>query len=443
MKILSIHNSYQQPGGEDEVFRQEAQLLEGHGHRVIRYQAHNDELIGKGPLQLLKETIFNSTAYRRVSALIQQERPNVMHVHNTFPLLSPAVYYAAFEAGVPTVQTLHNYRLLCPAGNMFRDNHVCERCLHTAAPWPAMVHGCYRGRSASAVAAGMLTVHRLLRTYNKITTYVALSDFACSKFIEAGIPKRKIVVKPNFIDPDPGRGSGAGGYCLFVGRLTHEKGVRSLLDAWTQFAPPMDLEIAGDGELAPEVARAAEQCSRIHWHGRLEKERLYGLMKNAAALIVPSTWFEPFGMVVVEAFAMGIPVIASRMGALSSIVEHRRTGLHFAAGDARDLAEQVTWLRNHPSAARVMREQARLEYETHYTGDRNYEMLMNIYDAAILRHHSGQCDLAEEEDGAEQTFESSLGLTQITGTTSTSNLVAARRSKRLSPDGKLTADVNS
>jgi glycosyltransferase involved in cell wall biosynthesis len=399
MIILSVHNSYQQPGGEDEVFRQEAQLLEQYGHQVIRCQAHNDDVSGKSSLELLAKTIYNTEAFHQVQKLIRETRPDVMHVHNTFPLFSPAVYYAAAKESVPVVQTLHNYRLICAPGTLHRDNHVCEDCVKTFSAWPAVLHGCYRGsRPASAATAGMLTIHRLLKTYRKtVATYITLSDFAASKIVQAGIPKDKIEVKPNFVAPDPGRGDGSGRHCIFVGRLQPEKGVLTLLDTWTRHSPPFDLEIAGDGDLAPAVAAAAERCSRIRWHGRLQKSELQDRVKKAVALIVPSTWFEPFGVVVIEAFAMGVPVIASKIGALASIITHGRTGLHFRPGNADDLATQLGWLERHPDAIRTMRDNARLEFERNYTGKRNYELLMNIYQKTISRY--GTERISQSESG--------------------------------------------
>jgi glycosyltransferase involved in cell wall biosynthesis len=391
--ILSVHNSYLQPGGEDEVFRQEAALLEHYGHQVIRCHAHNVELNGKGSLELLIKTIYNSQAYNRVKSLIQGTRPDVMHVHNTFPLLSPAVYYAARDEGVPVVQTLHNYRLLCPNATLFRENHLCEECVSKRAPWPGVVHGCYRdSKPASAATAAMLTVHRLLQTYNKtVTTYIALSDFACSKATQAGIPLDRVVVKPNFVYPDPRRGNGSGDYCLFVGRLSPEKGIATLLEAWTRFSPPLDLEIVGDGDLAREVEAAAAQCPHIRWHGALKKPQVYERMNEAAALIVPSTWYEPFGIVVAEAFARGLPVIASKIGALASMVRHERTGLHFEPANAADLAAQVSRLHNQPQARRYWRDQARLEFERYYTGEHNYSLLMDIYRRTIAAYRSDRC----------------------------------------------------
>jgi glycosyltransferase involved in cell wall biosynthesis len=390
MIILSVHNSYQQPGGEDEVFRQEAQLLEAHGHQVIRCQAHNDEVAGQGSLELLAKTIYNKDSYHRIRKLIQENKPAVMHVHNTFPLLSPAVYYAAAAEAVPVVQTLHNYRLLCAPGTLHRANRICEDCIGKFVPWPAVLHSCYRGsRPASAAAVSMLTVHRALKTYReKVTTYIALSEFAVSKFVQAGIPDDKIVVKPNFVDPDPGRGGEPEGHCIFVGRLQPEKGILTLLDAWTRYSPPFDLEIAGDGDLAPEVAAAAQRCPRIHWHGRLQKAQLQDRIKKAAALIAPSTWYEPFGVVAIEAFAMGVPVIASNIGALASIVTHGRTGLHFIPGSADDLTAQLRWLQTHPEDASKMRNAARLEFERRYTGEVNYQQLIQIYQNAVEQSHT-------------------------------------------------------
>ena len=202
MKILSVHNSYQQPGGEDQVFAQEADLLRSHGHQVVLYQASNDQVTGANRPGFARATLFGTRRpIRSLRALMQRERPDLVHVHNTFPVISPAVYYAADEAGVPVVQTLHNYRLLCPTATLFRDGHVCQDCVGKRIPWPGVVHGCYRGsRPATAAAAAMLATHNYKQTWSKtVSAYIALSGFARDKFIQGGLPAAKIFVKPNFL----------------------------------------------------------------------------------------------------------------------------------------------------------------------------------------------------------------------------------------------------
>ena len=221
MKILSVHNLYQQPGGEDQVFAQEASLLRSYGHQVVIYQASNDQVTGANRLVLLRNTIWNPQTHQELGALMQRERPDIVHVHNTFPVISPAVYYAAKEEGIPVVQTLHNYRLLCPTATLFRDGHVCQDCVGRGTPWPGVIHGCYRGsRLATAAAAAMLATHHYKQTWSKtVSAYIALSGFARDKFIQGGLPAGKIFVKPNFLESDPGRGEARGNYALFVGTI--------------------------------------------------------------------------------------------------------------------------------------------------------------------------------------------------------------------------------
>jgi glycosyltransferase involved in cell wall biosynthesis len=384
MKALLVHNSYQKPGGEDHVFALESDLLRRHGHTVVTYHVHNDRLKDKNAPSLFVDTIWNREEYRGIRNLIQQERPEILHAHNTFPLISPSVYYAAEQEGVPVVQTLHNYRLLCPAATLFRAGRVCQDCLGTATPWPSVLHACYReSRPATGTTAAMITIHKALQTWKKkITVYIALTEFARSKFIEGGLPADKVVVKPNFVSPDSGLGKGDGGYALFVGRLTPEKGIGTLLEAWSKIGSKFPLEIIGDGPMAPEVAKAASEGSGIRWLGWLPRERALARMKQASVLIVPSTWYEAFGMVIIEAFSMGLPVIASKIGAMSALIDHGRTGLHFVAGDGLDLAAQVQHFRDRFERGDYMRGQARLEFEAKYTGELNYRQLIQIYHRA-------------------------------------------------------------
>jgi glycosyltransferase involved in cell wall biosynthesis len=385
MNILLIHNFYRQPGGEDQVFRAEAALLEAYGHTVIRFQEHNDSVKELSSIELAADTIWNRWTFKQLRTLIREGRVDLMHVHNSFPLISPACYYAAGAEAIPVVQTLHNYRVLCPSATLFRDGAVCEDCLGKRIPWPSVVHSCYRGsRSATAAAAVMLATHRALGTWQRrVSTFIALTEFARSKFIEGGLPQEKIVVKPNFLPEDPGCGSGDGGFVLFVGRLVEEKGIRTLLRAWSISKDLPPLEIIGDGPLAADVAAAVSENANIRWRGWLARDRVFERMKSATAIVLPSEWYEAFPMTVVESFAMGVPVLASNLGSLASLIEHQKTGLHFAAGDAEDLSRQVQWLQSHPNQVLAIRLAARRAYLLKYTGEQNYLELRSIYDPLL------------------------------------------------------------
>ena len=388
MKILLCHNYYQQPGGEDQSFAAEARLLEQRGHDVLRFTRHNDAIDGLSRWDVVRRTLWSRQSYRELRRLIRRERPDVMHCTNTFPLISPAAYYAARAEGVPVVQSLRNYRLLCPNALFLRDGRVCEDCLGKTIPWPAIVHGCYReSRAASAVVSLMLAGHRTLRTWTRaVDLYFTLTEFARRKLVEGGLPAERIVVKPNFIDPDPGPGNGCGGHVIFVGRLSPEKGIDTLLAAWAQDSSLPPLKVVGDGPLADKVQDAAASDRRIEWLGRRSAEDVLGLVGEAACLVMPSVWYETFGRTIIEAFARGTPVLASRIGALAELVEEGRTGLLFTPGDAADLAAGVRrLLADAPSLGRMRRE-ARQEYERKYTADLNYRQLLAIYQRATARN---------------------------------------------------------
>ncbi|MFB3132930.1 MAG: glycosyltransferase [Rhodothermales bacterium] len=383
MVVLMVHNFYQQPGGEDQSFAAEAGLLEAYGHTVCRYTLHNDAIQQMSALRVARATIWNTTAYRELRALIRRVQADVVHFQNTFPLVSPAGYYAAQAEGVPVVQSLRNYRLMCPNGLFFRDGRPCELCLGRL-PWPGVRHACYRNsRPATAAVATMLTVHRALGTWSKhVDAYVALTAFARQKFIEGGLPAVKIAVKPNFVYPDPGPTEQKEDYALFVGRLSAEKGLDVLLEAWPRLGSRLRLKVVGDGPLAGPVQEAARANEHIEWLGRLPYDAVLDRVGRAALLVIPSVWHEPFGRVAIEAYAKATPVVASDRGALAEIVEHERTGLLFRPGDADDLAAQVAWLLDHPTRCRQMGKAARRAFETTYSAERNYEMLMAIYEAA-------------------------------------------------------------
>jgi glycosyltransferase involved in cell wall biosynthesis len=383
MKVLLCHNYYQHAGGEDEVFAAEGALLEAHGHEVIRFTRHNDDIKGMGQLEVARKTLWNRQTYDELRALIRREQPRVMHCTNTFPLISPAAYDAARAEGVAVIQSLHNYRLLCLNSLFLRDGRACEDCLGKAVPWPGVLHKCYReNRSASAVVASMLTYHRARGTYrNKVDVYIALTEFARRKFLEAGFKSEQIVVKPNFLSTDPGMGQGRGGYAVFVGRLSTEKGVTPLLNAWTRGPLPVPLKIIGDGPMAEQVRQAAAGGA-IEWLGRRPLDEVLRVIGDAAFLILPSICYETFGRTIIEAYSRGTPVIVSRQGALAELVDDGRTGLLFEPGNAEDLAARVRQLGSDPALLERMRQEARQEFEQKYTAERNYGMLMGIYEQA-------------------------------------------------------------
>jgi glycosyltransferase involved in cell wall biosynthesis len=389
MRILAIHNRYQIRGGEDECYEAEVSLLREMGHQVEVYEANNDRVAKLGKVRLAADTVWSKEAYQSVENQLLDYRPDVVHVQNFFPLISPSVYYAAKSQRVPVVQTLHNYRLLCPNALFFRDGKVCEDCLGQIIPYPGVMHGCYReNKVASAGVATMLSVHRAMNTWTKmVDSYVTLTEFARQKFIAGGIPAEKIAVKPNFVRPEPQAGTGNGGYALFVGRLSVEKGLDTLLAAWEHLDNPIPLKIVGDGPLAEQVVAATKRLPLVEWLGRKPMTQVHDLMGEAKFLIFPSKWYETFGRVAVEAFAKGTPVIAANIGAIAELVDSGRTGLHFRPGDASDLAAKVKLLLANPTKLTQMRQQARIEFENKYTAHSNYQKLIEIYQKVSISNN--------------------------------------------------------
>jgi glycosyltransferase involved in cell wall biosynthesis len=394
MRVLAIHNFYQQPGGEDQVFRDETRLLELHGHEVIRFTLHNDQIADMSRLQLAADTMWNRRVSGRLENLMDRARPHVAHFTNTFPLISPAAYRAVRRRGAAVVQTLQNYRLLCPNALFLRGQQVCEDCAGKAFAWPGVMHACYRGsRTASLGVATMLSVHRAAGTWRRdVDVYVPATGFAAEKFAQAGLPAERIMVKPNFVDPDPEPGAGRGGYAVFVGRLAPEKGLPTLLEAWSMMDAGTPLKIVGDGPLADLVKDAAARMPSVQWLGRRPLEEVYRIVGDAAVLIFPSIWYEGMPKTILESLAKGTPVIASRIGAMAEMIDHGRIGLHFAPGSAAELAQQVQAAFSGRIDLGRMRGEARREFEMKYTPEQNYRRLREIYAAAMARRNGRQAE---------------------------------------------------
>jgi glycosyltransferase involved in cell wall biosynthesis len=391
MRVLVAHNAYQRAGGEDAVFRNETQLLREHGHEVFEYHDDNRRISELGRVRLGIETLWSRSSYKKLSALLADCRPDVAHFHNTFPLISPSAYYAARKQGVAVVQTLHNFRLLCPNAIFLRGGRVCEDCLGKTIPFPGIVHGCYRGsRIGSAGVAAMLGMHRVLGTWNnQVDLYIALSEFSRSKFIQGGLPAEKVMVKPNGLAEDPGQGSGDGNFALYAGRLSPEKGIAVLLSAWSKIGLELPLKIAGDGPQSEEVRQACQPKTGMEWLGERPRPEILSLMKRARFIVIPSICYENFPAVAVEAFATGTPVVASNIGALPSIVDDGRTGVLFGPGDASDLHAKALTLGNDADRLATMRRQSRMEFEKHYSPSASYPPLIEAYGRAIRAARSG------------------------------------------------------
>jgi glycosyltransferase involved in cell wall biosynthesis len=389
LRIVSVFNRYALRGGEEEVFETEVEMLASRGCAVTPVSIRTvppEGILAKAALGL--HATWSAEWYTRFTDLLAKERPDVVHVHNSFPVMSPAIYHACQAAGVPVVQTLHNYRLVCPGSLFYRDGRVCEDCLKGGLH-QGVLHGCYRNsRVQTAAVALMLGAHRAAGTWNeRIDRYIALTEFARKKFIEGGLPGDRIAVKSNFLQVDPGLRQGSGKGAIFVGLLSEQKGILTLLDAWRRIRGDFPLRIIGEGPLLEEVrARKKEWALEgVSIEGRLSRTETISAIRQSQFLIFPSLWYECFPLTLIESFACGVPVISSQLGAMAEIVEEGRTGIFFRAGDDEDLSEKIEWARSHHEEMKAMSGVCRHEFLTKYTADQNFDQLMRIYDAAMLR----------------------------------------------------------
>lgn len=385
MRVLIVHNAYQLRGGEDSVVEAESALLSQSGQAVELWTRHNDDVNEMSRLALAAETMWSMPSWRELRRRVAAFRPDVIHVHNTLPLISPSVFWAADSCGVPVVQTLHNFRLMCPQATFLREERVCEDCLGRAVPWPGIRHGCYRGSTLqTAAVAGAVSLHRALGTWrSKVTRYIALNNFCKSKFVEGGLPASRIDVKPNFVDraDEPVWDGRQGG--LYVGRLSVEKGVQTLLQAM-RLHPQHGLTVIGGGPLESSVQEVAGAA----WLGQQPLGEVFRRLASSAFLVLPSACYEGFPRTLVEAFACGVPVIASRHGSLQELVDEGQTGLLFDPAQPQELAERIRWAQAHPERMLEMGRAARRVYLERYTPQQNAKELLAIYERA-RRQYAG------------------------------------------------------
>jgi glycosyltransferase involved in cell wall biosynthesis len=385
LSVLVGHNYYRtsSPSGENVVFEAETALLEANGHRVTRYIRRSDDITARSTgehLKLFAQAAWSYESYAEIKRALVENEVEIAHFHNIFPLITISALRACRDTGVPVVLTLHNYRPLCVNGQFVRDGSVCEACLNRRVLWPGAAHRCYR--DSFAYSAAMTVIQALPRIvgtwWRDVDVFIAPSDFLRRKYISAGFPATKISVKPYFVASGAQCGERSRDYALFVGRLSSEKGVRTLLSAWTRLSD-IPLLVVGDGPQRQQLQSEAAGLRNIRFLGKLSNAEVLDYLRGARFLVVPSEWYENLPMVILEALTCGTPVIASNLGALPEIIANNHNGILFEKGDAQDLARKAEHLWRHPNEARLLGTNARHSYEQHYTAEANYRQLIGQY----------------------------------------------------------------
>jgi glycosyltransferase involved in cell wall biosynthesis len=382
MRILAIHNYYQQRGGEDQCFEDEVNVLQSQGHDVHSLVVHNDSIEGRNRLAVAKQSIWNKASFDHVYSLTKEYKPDIVHVMNSFPLLSPSILFAAKKAGATVVHEVSNYRMFCANALMLRDGKVCDSCLGKRFALPAVLHRCYRDSLlGSATLAISSSMHRYWKTWEKaVDLFICPSSVARKILIQGGLPPERVEVKPNALNFDPGLGCGSTDAFVFVGRLSPEKGLRTLFEAWKSNPTFPKLKIIGEGPDAELVKQTAANDSRIQWLGKQTFERLLEIVGQSQALIMPSVWNETFGRTTIEAYAKGTPVIGSRIGGTVELIEEGQTGWLFEPGSSSDLAAKIRSCIQLDCQQRAhMRSAARTKFLQSYLPTNNYQSLMRCY----------------------------------------------------------------
>ena len=400
MKILLVHNFYgsSAPSGENSAYEAERELLRSQGHTVMEFTRHSDEIRAKGITGSIVgalSTPWNPFSLRKLTSIIQDEKPDIMHVHNVFPLISPAAFFAADGSDTAVVFTLHNYRIFCASAIPMRDGCICTECIDRRSVIPALRYGCYRNsRTASVPLAAMIALHRRLGTWQRnVDAFIVLTEFQRKLVVQAGLPEERIYLKPHFYanPPPPVPLTKRENRAVYIGRLSREKGVGVLIEAWKKLGSSAPLlEVVGDG---PDRARLEDSVrgtiseQRISFTGQLSFGEAQARLAGSKALILPSLCFEGFPMVIREAFALGVPVIGSRIGSIPFIVTHAKSGMLFEPGNSEELAKITEHVFSDPPSLSAMASAARAEFEGKYTAAVNISMLENIYADAVTNKH--------------------------------------------------------
>ena len=388
LRILQVHNAYQIPGGEDVVVANEKKLLEMNGNEVFSYSRNNDELKTMNAFQkfLIPFTaVYSFKTYREVKTLIRENKIDIVHVHNTLMVVSPSVFYAAFHCHVPVVQTLHNFRMLCPAGSYFRGDRICEECCEKGLQC-SLKYGCYRGSKAQTfVSAAILKIHRMLGTYRKVN-FICLTEFnreKLSRLNEGGkqiVDMKKVYIKPNFTFQEgiSGEVQKAGDYFLVVGRVEALKGIDVVVKAFEKI-PDQKLIVAGDGPMMAEMKAYIKEhnMSNVKFAGYLDKAKVQEKYRGAKAVIMASQCYEAFAMTIAEAYSNAVPVIAGNVGNLANMVEEGVTGIKFVYDSPDDLAAKI--LKYNTMDIAKMKQNAKTFYEKRLKPEDNYRILEEIY----------------------------------------------------------------
>lgn len=388
LRILQVHNAYQIPGGEDVVVANEKKLLEMNGNEVFSYSRNNDELKTMNTFQKLLipfTAVYSFKTYREVKKLIRENKIDIVHVHNTLMVVSPSVFYAAFHCHVPVVQTLHNFRMLCPAGSYFRGDRICEECSEKGLQC-SLKYGCYRGSKAQTfVSAAILKIHRMLGTYRKVN-FICLTEFnreKLSRLNEGGkqiVDMKKVYIKPNFTFQEgiSGEVQEAGDYFLVVGRVEALKGIDVVVKAFEKI-PDQKLIVAGDGPMMAEMKAYIKDhnMSNVKFAGYLDKAKVQEKYRGAKAVIMASQCYEAFAMTIAEAYSNAVPVIAGNVGNLANMVEEGVTGIKFLYDSPDDLAAKI--LKYNTMDIAKMKQNAKTFYEKRLKPEDNYRILEEIY----------------------------------------------------------------